>query len=86
MRTALRLFLPFVAAAGAAAAVAVAPAAVAEPQCLNAPPNLLGQDLQTCPSWDTQYATQPSQIHNQSTYIYPWHDPFYGSASVIDWP
>jgi hypothetical protein len=90
MRTALRLLLPLVAAAGAAAAIAAAPTAVAQPsgehdgKCLNVAPNALGQGV-TCPPWETQFATQPKDIHNQSTFLYPWGDSYYGPATVVDW-
>jgi hypothetical protein len=93
MRTALRFLVPLAAAAGAAAAIAAAPAATANPNtppdpnkpCLNAPPNALGEQTQTCPPWDTQFATQPSQLHNQSTFLYPGFDTFYGAGTVVDW-
>lgn len=90
MRTALRLILPLAAAAGAAAAIAAAPTAVAQPsgehdgKCLNVAPNALGQG-HTCPPWETQFATQPGDIHNQSTYLYPWGDPYYGVGTVVNW-
>ncbi|WP_231737693.1 hypothetical protein [Mycobacterium sp. IS-1742] len=47
-------------------------------------PNALGQG-QKCPPWQTQFATQPKDIHNQSTFLYPWGDSYYGPATVVDW-
>ncbi|KUI39370.1 hypothetical protein [Mycobacterium sp. GA-2829] len=90
MRTALRFLLPLAAAAGAAAAIAAAPVAGAQPsgehdgKCLNVAPNALGQGT-SCPPWETQFATQPKDIHNQSTFLYPWGDAYYGPATVVDW-
>ncbi|MBO0680349.1 hypothetical protein JRC04_23025 [Mycolicibacterium sp. S2-37] len=91
MRTALRFLVPLAAAAGAAAAIVAAPTAAAAPPpdpnapCLNVAPNALGEQTQTCPPWDTQFATQPSQIHDQSTFLYPGFDSYYGPATVVNW-
>ena len=90
MRTSLRYLTPFAAAAGIAGAILAAPVAVAQPsgdddgKCLNVAPNALGQGS-NCPPWETQFATQPKDIHNQSTFLYPWGDSYYGPATVVDW-
>lgn len=91
MRSFLRYLAPLTVAAGAVGAILTAPVAVAQPgtddgndTCLNEAPNALGEGT-VCPPGESRFGTQPNEIHNQSTFLYPWADPFYGPATVVDW-
>jgi hypothetical protein len=88
MRTALRYFIPLIAAAGAAAAVLCAPAAVAQPDDSSTLPSCTSVGGVTDMGAGTTECATPGNVQINATpaepaYVYPWDDEFYGPALII---
>lgn len=71
---------PIALAAGIAAAVLTAPAAGAQPNCVDTGSTGIGGSTTQCSTpGNTQIVTSPGQ----TSYLYPWNDYYYGPALVI---
>lgn len=73
---------PVALAVGIGAAVLTAPAAGAQPDCVNTGETGIGGSTTQCSTpGNTQIVTSPGQ----PAYLYPWNDYYYGPALVFGW-
>lgn len=91
MRTTTPIFIPLIAAAGAASALLIAPLASADPgdDTSNLPTCTTTGDGGTYTGTTTTECATPGNVQISATapsdpaYLYPWDDEFYGPALII---